>query len=102
MAMQDHELDAYLGDGWTSEQRQKIADDWRDFERANPGASQEEQGAAMLTAICQLHDGVLEIPHANTVRAAVIASIRYGGMSESEAARRAGIDRGTVRRWIGK
>lgn len=102
MTMQDYELDAWLGDGWTPEQRNKIAEDWRDYERTKPEDASESEGTAILTAICQLHGNVLEIPHADTVRAAVITSVRYGGMSESEAARRAGIDRGTVRRWLGK
>ena len=105
MRMQRHELDAWLGDGWTTEQRQAIAEDFGAWESANPNADQDE-GAIMLTAITQHHDGVLTILDLDRVRrevrAAVIVSVTLGGMSESEAARAAGVDRGTVRKWLGK
>ena len=103
--MQDHELDAWLGDGWTPEQRDKIATDWRVWESDHPDAD-EDESAAMLTAIAQFNDRVLTIPNLTEVRrearAAVVVSVTLGGMSESEAARAAGVDRMTVRNWLGK
>lgn len=103
--MQRYELDAWLGDDWTAEQRDKIAEDFGDWEDANPDAS-EEEGAAVLAAIAQHHDGALTIPDLararEEARAAVVVSVTLGGMSESEAARAAGVDRMTVRKWLGK
>lgn len=104
--MQRYELDAWLGpDGWTDEQRDKIAEDYSAWEAANPDAS-EDEGEAMLTAIAQHHDRALSIPNLARVReearAAVVVSVTLGGMSESEAARAAGVDRMTVRKWLGK
>lgn len=103
--MQDHELLAWLGDDWTPEQIEKITEDWRTWEAAHPEAD-EEEGAAVLTAICQHHDGVLEVPNLAEVRraaqAGVVVLVTFGGVSESEAARRVGVDRMTVRKWLGK
>jgi hypothetical protein len=106
MTMQRHELDAWLGpDGWTDEQRGKIAEDFGTWERQHPDADQDE-AAAMLTAIAQHHDGTLKIPNLAEVRreakAAVVVSVTVGGMSEAEAARAAGVDRMSVRKWLGK
>lgn len=36
------------------------------------------------------------------LRAATIETVNEHGMTESEAARRAGVDRMTVRKWLGK
>jgi hypothetical protein len=103
--MQRYELDAWLGDDWTDEQRDKIAEDFSAWENANPDAD-EELGEAVLTAIAQHHDRVLTIPDLNRVRrearAAVVVSVTLGNMSEAEAARAAGVDRMTVRSWLGK
>lgn len=103
--MQRHELDAWLGDDWTDEQREKIAEDFSAWEDTNPDADDDE-GSSVLTAIAQHHDGVLSIPDLARVRAeakaAVVVSVTIGGMSEAEAARVAGIDRMTVRKWLGK
>jgi DNA-directed RNA polymerase specialized sigma24 family protein len=103
--MTDDELNAWLGDDWTDEQRDKIATDWRVWEGMNPDAD-EDEGAAMLTAIAQHHDKALTIPNLTEVRrearAAVVVSVTLGGMSEAEAARAAGVDRMTVRSWLGK
>lgn len=105
MTTQRYELDARLGDDWNDEQRDKIAEDFGTWETANPGAS-EEDSAAMLTAIAQHHDRVLTIPNLGEVRrearAAVVVSVTLGGMTEAEAARAAGVDRMTVRKWLGK
>ena len=103
--MTDHELDAWLGDDWTAEQRDKIATDWRVWEGTHPDAD-EDEGDAMLTAIAQYHDRALTIPNLARARAearaAVVVSVTLGGMSEAEAARAAGVDRMTVRSWLGK
>lgn len=103
--MQRHELDAWLGDDWTDEQRDKIAEDFGTWEAANPEAG-EDESTAMLTAIAQHHDKALTIPNLTEVRrearAAVVVSVTLGGMSEAEAARAAGVDRMTVRSWLGK
>lgn len=103
--MQRHEMDAWLGDDWTDEQRDKIAEDFSDWEDAHPDAD-EDEGSAVLTAIAQHHDKVLTIPNLARVReearAAVVVCVTLGGMSESEAARAAGVDRMTVRKWLGK
>jgi DNA-directed RNA polymerase specialized sigma24 family protein len=105
MTMQRYELDAWLGDDWTDEQRDKIAEDYGTWEADNPDAA-EEDATAMLTAIAQYHDKVLTIPNLAEVRrearAAVVVSVTLGGMSEAEAARAAGVDRMTVRKWLGK
>lgn len=106
MTMQRYELDSWLGpDGWTDEQRDKIAEDFGAWEAANPDADQDE-GAIMLTAIAQHHDGELVILDLSRVRrevrAAVIVSVTLGGMSEAGAARAAGVDRMTVRKWLDK
>lgn len=99
------EMDAWLGGDWTDEQRDKIAEDFSAWEDDNPDADQDE-GAIMLTAIAQHHDGELVILDLGRVRrevkAAVIVSVTIGGMAEAEAARAAGIDRMTVRKWLGK
>lgn len=96
-------INAWLGDGWTPERRSKIIADYQDYHGQNPDREPNTNvDQLMLTAICELHDDVLEIPHADAVKAAVIVSVRYGGMSQSEAARRAGVQRGTVQRWLGK
>ena len=105
--MQRHELDAWLGDDWTDEQRDKIAEDFSAWGDANPDAEDDTGAtAAALTAIARLHEGGLTIPDLNQVRreakAAVVVSVMFGGMSESEAARLAGVDRMTVRKWLGK
>lgn len=103
--MQDHELVAWLGDDWTPAQIEKITEDWRTWESAHPDA-EDDEGAAVLTAICQHHDGVLEVPNLTEVRraarAAVVVLVNFGRVSEVEAARRAGVDRMTVRKWLGK
>lgn len=105
MTMQQHELLAWLGDDWTPEQIEKITEDWRAWESAHPDAT-DEDGTAVLTAICQHHDGTLDVPNLTEVRraakAAVVVLVTFGGVSESEAARRAGVDRMTVRKWLGK
>jgi DNA invertase Pin-like site-specific DNA recombinase len=66
----------------------------------------QQDDADMLAAIAQFHDGKLIIPDLGKVRrevrAAVIVWVTIGGMSETEAARTAGIDRMTVRKWLGK
>jgi hypothetical protein len=110
--MQRYELDAWLGDDWTDEQREKIAEDFSAWEDANPrlvgrvADGDDEEGIAMLIAISQHHDRSLTIPNLDAVRrearAAVVVSVTLGGMSESEAARAAGVDRMTVRKWLGK
>lgn len=103
--MQDHELLTWLGDGWTPEQIEKITEDWRIWEAAHPDVPDEE-GTAILTAICQYHDGTLEVPNLTEARraaqAGVVVLVTVGEVSESEAARRAGVDRMTVRKWLGK
>jgi DNA-directed RNA polymerase specialized sigma24 family protein len=103
--MQDHELIAWLGDDWTPEQQEKITADWREWESSHPDAD-EAEGTAILTAICQHHDGVLEVPNLTEARraaqAGVVVLVTVAGVSESEAARRAGVDRMTVRKWLGK
>lgn len=103
--MQRYELDVWLGDDWTDEQRDKIAEDYSAWEDAHPDAG-EEDGEAMLTAIAQHHDRALSIPNLDRVRrearAAVVVSVTLGGMTEAEAARAAGVDRMTVRKWLGK
>jgi hypothetical protein len=103
--MQDHELAAWLGDNWTPKQIEKITQDWRTWEATRPDAS-DDQGTAVLTAICQHHDGTLEVPDLaqarRAARAGAVVLVMFGGVSESEAARRAGVNRMTVRKWLGK
>lgn len=105
MTMQQYELDAWLGDDWTPEQRNRIAADFRTWESAHPDADDDESGD-ILTAIAQLHDRTLEVPNLTEARraaqAGAVVMVTFGGVSESEAARRAGVDRMTVRSWLGK
>lgn len=116
-AMQDHELTAWLGDDWTPEQIDKIAEDFGAWERDHPDAS-EEDSTAMLTAISQYHDGTLDIAELadadrraqaaaaearRALKAATIVRVRLAGVSEVVAAREAGVDRAkTLRPWLGK
>lgn len=112
---QPHEVAAWLGDGWTDEQVEQVTAEYLAWERGEPDADPALR-EAVLTAIAQRVDGTLDLPavarrdlggqirahRARTaLRAAVIAAVA-GGMSESEAARQAGVTRMTVRQWIGK
>jgi hypothetical protein len=84
---------------------EKIAEDFGTWESANPDAD-EEDSTAMLIAISQHHDRTLTIPNLDAVRrearAAAVVSVTLGKMSEAEVARAAGVDRMTVRNWLGK
>lgn len=114
MATQDHEIVAWLGDGWTDEQVGRIADTYRALADL---ASDDEEREALLVAIAQHIDGTAHDPeqiaeadrvaHARAAEArdATRAAMRvavHAGMSESEAARRFGVTRMTVRAWMGK
>lgn len=115
--MARNELDAWLGDDRTNEQRDKIAEDFSAWEDANPDAS-EDDSTAMLTAISQHHDGVLDIAELaeadrraqaaaaearRALKTATIVRVRLAGVSEVVAAREAGVDRAkTLRPWLGK
>lgn len=110
--MQDYEIRAFLGDGWTEDQIQQVADMYR---RMEPDTL-EDGREHLLTAIAQHVDGVLD--RGELLRADVAAQVRAAqarnavrnaarveiaaGMSESEAARLYGVDRMTVRKWLGK
>lgn len=117
MTMQRYELEAWLGDDWTTEQIDKIAEDFSDWERQDPDAS-EDDSTAMLIAISQHHDGSLDIAEIadadrraqaaaaearRALKAATIVRVRLAGVSEVAAAREAGVDRAkTLRPWLGK
>jgi len=116
MTMQQRELEAWLGTDWTPEQIEQIAADFRDWETENPDAS-EDESTAMLIAISQHHDGTLDIAELaasdgkaqaaaaearRSLKAAAIVRYRLGGIKEAPAAREAGMDRMTMRKWLGK
>lgn len=117
MTMQRNELEAWLGDDWTPEQIEQIAEDFGAWEADNPGAS-EEDGEAVLIAISQYRDGVLDIAEVadadlraqaaaaqarRALKAAAIVRVRLANVSEVVAAREAGVDRAkTLRPWLGK
>lgn len=110
---QPYEIRAWLGDDWTEEQIEQITDEYLRMERET---DDPEERQALLTAIAQRVDGALdrvELIEADTtaqirarqarlaVRSAAIAEIS-AGLSESEAARLYGVDRMTIRSWLGK
>lgn len=116
MTMQRHELEAWMGPDWTPEQIDAVEEDYRSWESDNPDASEEDK-TAILTAIAQYHDGVLNMPDlaradldartaaANARRALKAATIvrhRLACVTESGLAREAGVERMTVRAWLGK
>jgi hypothetical protein len=116
MTTQRNELEAWLGADWTPEQTDQIIDDYQQWERANPNVG-DDDAQAMLAAIAQHHDGVLDIAElsdadlraqtaANKARralkAAAIVRHRLAGIPEAAAAREARVDRMTMRKWLGK
>lgn len=53
---QRYEIEAWLGDGWTSEQVDAITERIERWERVHPDADESERGAAW-SAIAQQVDG---------------------------------------------
>lgn len=105
--LEDHEVLAWLGDGWTDAQAEQIIARWRAVEHLADDHDTREQ---LLTAIAQDVDGTAEdlvmlarraADAAARLRAATIVAV-HGGMTEVEAAAKSGVSRVTVRRWLGK
>lgn len=121
--IQQHELEAWLGDDWTPEQIEQIGDDYRAWERDNPDPD-SDLAQAVLTAIAQRVDGVLDLAEVSraeldarraaaeartTLRAAVVALDLAGAIgtdpgqtTEKALAEQVGVDRMTIRKWRGK
>lgn len=112
---QEHEIRAWLGDGWTEQQVEQITAEYRAAEHLVAGDQEESQ--SLLTAIAQRVDGTLdraELVEADTaayvraaearraLRAAVRAEVCARDLSEVKAAQTYGVDRMTVRKWMGK
>jgi hypothetical protein len=104
---QRYEIEAWLGDTWTSEQTQELVSQ---IEALPPSASEVD-----WIAVCQSYDGTLDLAAlgddflrasvaAEAARLALHAGIRQAAptMSESEVARIAGVTRMTVRKALGK
>lgn len=121
METQRHEIEAFLGDDehYTREQTDEIAEEYLAWERQFGADVEADSGEdiAVLTAIAQRVAGDLDldaIAAADRVaqtaamktrqelKAAVIALALPRHISESEAERRAGVTRMTVRAWLGK
>lgn len=116
MSIQDYELNAWLGDQWTPEQAQRITSDFRTWQSDHPDTGPEDT-EAMLVAICQYHDNTLdfaELAEADrraqlraaearrSLKAATVVRWLLAEVSEAAAAREAGVDRMTMRKWLGK
>lgn len=114
---QRHEIDAFLGDGWTAEQTEQIVDEFYAWERDLGDDADQDESIAVLSMIAARTDGVLDIDelsaqdataqHAAAVarrqlKAATVVLVRARVLSESEAERRARVTRMTVRSWLGK
>lgn len=123
MQTQRYEIDAFLGEDehYTAEQRDLIAEEYFTWERnIAPGIDadeREQEGTAVLSAIAQRVAGDLDLDALAAadrtaqqaaaaarleLKAAVIALALPRHISESEAERRAGVTRMTVRSWLGK
>lgn len=113
--IQDHEIDAWLGDetGLTAEQREEFGRLVRAYDAAQVGregerADTDEDTAAWYAALDQA-TGTLDVAARGQAyrdardaayAGAVIAVL--AGMPEAEAARRATLPRGTLRKALGK
>lgn len=116
--MQRYELDAWLGDdhGLTEEQIHELLDQADEIEERYDG-DQDEVREALITAHRILvgdSDVVAELAarrtearaaEANAVaglQQAAVMLVSSGAATESGFARQAGVDRMTVRKWLGK
>ena len=125
---QDHELEAFLGEGFTPTQVQTITDRYRTWETSQTLPDTDDDDTVhtwrqtverTLTAIAADVDGtaVDQLDDLGRERAAlrarladldtytrplVWATVTGGTLSEHEAARVAGVDRMTVRKILGK
>lgn len=117
--MQEYELDAWLGelrDELTDEQYDRLLSEARDIEARFPGRDQDEEQDAALAATLQWIQGDTSLEKAAdalvraraaereaSIHAQQVARLAVlDGMSEVEAARRAGLTRPTVRKALGK
>lgn len=93
---QVHEVEAFLGGNWNE------ADTAELVSRIDASGSEAESD---WVAICQQFDGTLDVVNLAEVKAQVRSAVRasvWAGMPEAEAARAFGVDRMTVRKWVGK
>jgi hypothetical protein len=117
MQTQRYEIEAFLGDDFTTEQIDQIADEYYAWERDLGADADQDESTAILSAIAPRaagvlytaaagpHDRAAQIAAMNTrreLKAATVVLTRARVLSESEAERRAGVTRMTVRSWLGK
>ncbi len=109
-----HEIEAWLGDGWTPSQLGEVAQRIEVWEREHPDAEEIERTAAWEAIsthadfrldLSEVADGYQQARTLETIRriqlkAAVWVWVRYGGLTETEAARESGMHRNTVHAWV--
>lgn len=119
--MQQYELEAWLGDdhGLTGEQLTELLDQANEIEERYPDEDDQAERDAALTAAYRLMSGeqgavidelAKQLTTARAVEARALAGlgqaarilIPAGEMSEAGFANKAGVDRMTVRKWLGK
>ncbi|MFJ5635086.1 hypothetical protein ACIQF5_20915 [Streptomyces goshikiensis] len=117
--VQRYEIEAWLGDdhGLTDDQVNELTVTAQEIAERCPGPDDAAEREAALTVAYRLkagHTGVVEELAATRARARAEELLAYAGLrqaaliliaegeSESRFQRRAGVDRMTVRKWLGK
>lgn len=112
--IQRHEIEAWLGDGWTPSQLGEVVKRIEKWEYTHPNAEEIERTAAWeaisthadfrldLTEVADGYQQARELEgiRRTQLRAAVWVLCRYGGLTETEAARVTGMHRNTIHAWV--